>query len=112
MCVKYLMLSLGQDLLSHAQKTHLTQHNVSIFPRQETNINNNIVITNNIAGLLVLNHLVAVSECQEGYDYAPPPADVQLRPQGGGASKPQADHGHHDSSDPLAWLRESVPGTG
>ena len=60
----------------------------------------------------MLHHLVAVSECQEGYDYAPPPTDVQLRPQGGGASKPQADHGHHDSSDPLAWLRESVPGTG
>ena len=64
-----------------------------------------------LSGLLVLHQSVDRTLCQAGYDYAPPPPDVQLRPQGGGASKPQADGGHgHDSSDPLAWLRESVPG--
>ena len=64
-----------------------------------------------LSGLLVLQQTVDRAECQAGYDYAPPPAEVQLRPQGGGASKPQADGGHgHDSDDPLAWLRESVPG--
>ena len=58
-----------------------------------------------------MHHRFDRAQCQAGYDYAPPPADIQLRPQGGGASKPQADGGHgHDSDDPLAWLRESVPG--
>ena len=50
--------------------------------------------------------------------------DSQLRPrpkpqpiesEGFGASKPQSSgggggHSHTDSNDPLAWLRESVPG--
>ena len=46
---------------------------------------------------------------QEGYDYSPPPASEQLRPQTQGGSKPQA-QGHSHSGDPLDWLRESVPG--
>merc|ERR1711976_211435 len=65
-----------------------------------------------LLGILVLHQSIQRTECQEGYDYAPPPKDVQLRPQGGGSSKPQADggHGHGGSGDPLDWLRESVPG--
>jgi len=67
---------------------------------------------------------------QEGYEYGPPPVQNQLtlkprprptrppRPQpveavGIGIAKPQpssSSHSHSDSSDPLAWLRESVPG--
>jgi len=69
--------------------------------------------------------LLSSVACQEeGYDYAPPPVATQLQPrpprpqpieaEGFGASKPQASggggHSHADSDDPLAWLRESVPG--
>ena len=54
--------------------------------------------------------LCPLSLSQGGYDYAPPPPDVQLQPQGGGNSKPQSDGGHSHSGDPLDWLRESVPG--
>ena len=63
-------------------------------------------------------------QCQEGYEYGPPPVGTQLTPrprpqpveaEGFGASKPQASgggggHSHGGSDDPLAWLRESVPG--
>ena len=61
-----------------------------------------------IEGMLLVSLCVA----QEGYDYAPPPPDVQLRPQTQGGSKPQAQpaSGHAHSGDPLDWLRESVPG--
>ena len=45
---------------------------------------------------------------------APRPPPPPPQPEGGGDSKPQAQesgHGHgHSSDDPLAWLRESVPG--
>merc|ERR1719288_100814 len=69
-----------------------------------------------LLGLLLLNHSIPSTECQDGYDYAPPPANTQLRPQGGGASKAEPSggggggHGHGGSGDPLDWLRESVPG--
>jgi len=73
---------------------------------------------------------INVTNSQEGYEYGPPPVQTQLtlkpkprptrppRPQpleavGVGISKPQpssSGHSHTDSSDPLAWLRESVPG--
>ena len=61
-----------------------------------------------IVGMLLVSLCVA----QEGYDYAPPPPDVQLRPQTQGGSRPQAQpaSGHAHSGDPLDWLRESVPG--
>ena len=61
-----------------------------------------------IEGMLLVSLCVA----QEGYDYAPPPPDVQLRPQTQGGSRPQAQpaSGHAHSGDPLDWLRESVPG--
>ena len=68
------------------------------------------------SGLLLLHHSIPSTECQDGYDYAPPPANTQLRPQGGGASKAEPSggggggHGHGGSGDPLDWLRESVPG--
>ena len=41
----------------------------------------------------------------------PPPPPPQ--PEGASDSKAEGQepaHGHHDSSDPLAWLRDSVPG--
>lgn len=67
------------------------------------------------------------SKAQDGYDYAPPPPEQQLkpsrpprpetasgvRPQAAAPPRPSGGGGgghHHDSDDPLAWLRESVPG--
>ena len=47
---------------------------------------------------------------QDGYDYAPPPVDIQLRPQVNTDSQAQPASGHAHSGDPLDWLRESVPG--
>ena len=66
-------------------------------------------------GLLLFHQSIPSIECQDGYDYAPPPPDTQLRPQGGGASQATPSgagggHGHGGSGDPLDWLRESVPG--
>ena len=58
-------------------------------------------------------------QCQEGYEYGPPPEDTQLRPgseavvaeartgQGGGDGH---EHSHSNSDDPLAWLKEAIPG--
>ena len=65
--------------------------------------------------MLLVSLLPVLGLAQEGYDYAPPPPDIQLRPQvpsGGGGSKPQGlpASGHAHSGDPLDWLRESVPG--
>ena len=61
-------------------------------------------------------------KCQDGYEYGPPPEETQLRPgseavvaeeeddfnlQGGGDGE---GHSHANSDDPLAWLKESIPG--
>ena len=62
-----------------------------------------------IEGMLLASLMPGLGLAQEGYDYAPPPASEQLRPQTQGGSKPQA-QGHSHSGDPLDWLRESVPG--
>jgi len=75
-----------------------------------------------IPGLLLLLWSCLVG-CQEGYEYGPPPVETQLRPRPqpvtAQESKPQPSaggggggggHSHGDAGDPLAWLRESVPG--
>ena len=67
-------------------------------------------------------------KCQDGYKYGPPPEDIQLKPgsqavvaeeggassmQGGGDGQGEGDgqgHSHSDSDDPLAWLKDSIPG--
>ena len=59
--------------------------------------------------MLLASLMPGLGLAQEGYDYAPPPASEQLRPQTQGGSKPQA-QGHSHSGDPLDWLRDSVPG--
>ena len=38
-------------------------------------------------------------------------ADSQAAPKQGGGGGGGGHHHHHDSDDPLAWLRESVPGS-
>merc|ERR1719356_706447 len=57
--------------------------------------------------------LVTSVHCQQGYDYSPPPSNVQLslaQPlQNIGTDQGQG-HSHGGSGDPLDWLRESVPG--
>ena len=66
--------------------------------------------------------LILSTQCQSGYEYGPPPEETQLRPgseavvveeegdfnlQGGGEGE---GHSHANSDDPLAWLKESIPG--
>jgi hypothetical protein len=69
-----------------------------------------------------MNGPICIFQCQEGYEYGPPPEQSQLKPgteaevaEGGGAARPQGagqvggeDHSHANSDDPLAWLKESI----
>jgi len=71
-------------------------------------------------GMFLLLSLLALGKAQDGYDYLPPPTEEQLKPgvaaveaelEGEAAPQPSGGgHGHADSDDPLAWLKESVPG--
>ena len=66
---------------------------------------------------------VTLPQAQEldGYSYGAPPPDTQLKPGGLEAVEAEVEagsggggggggHAHGDGSDPLAWLRDAIPG--
>ncbi|XP_037092310.1 uncharacterized protein LOC119112300 [Pollicipes pollicipes] len=73
-------------------------------------------------GFIVFSALLALAAAQDGYSYGAPETGYDYKepvnPQGSGNTpggsviKPAGDEDHHHggSSDPLQWLRDSVPG--